>query len=281
MKLNNIILVPTDFSEVCHNAIDQGVKIAALQNFKVCIYHVIDKNTHSYFKGVASINQAVSDKLEGLVNEFRLKSDVEMEYDYEDGNIFDLIHKKAANIGANVIVLGTHGKKGFQHIFGSFALKVLTQAQVPTLVVQQKKFSGFKNILFPVNTFTEARQKVAIACNVARRFDSTIHIFKELVKDVEDMNRIDIITKQIVEAFKKEGVKYTIVAEEKSGDTSKQLISYGAASNMDLIMILTEPQIGTNYFNLGPWNEKIMFNEAQIPVMCINPVEYSQVFFGL
>ncbi len=52
MKLNNIILVPTDFSEVCHNAIDQALKLLASQNFKVCIYHVIDKNTQAYFKGV-------------------------------------------------------------------------------------------------------------------------------------------------------------------------------------------------------------------------------------
>lgn len=281
MKLNNIILVPTDFSEVCHNAIDQAVKIAASQNFKVCIYHVIDKSTHAFFKGVESINTAVQQKLEGLVDEFRLNSDVEMEYAYEDGSIFDLIHKKAADIGANLIILGTHGKKGFQHIFGSFALKVLTQAQVPTLVVQQKEFTGFNNILFPVNTFTEARQKVVIAANVARRFNSTIHIFKEIVKDVNDMNRIEIITRQIIEEFKREGISYEIEEAEKSGDTSKQLISYAAASNMDLIMILTEPQIGTNYFNLGPWNEKIMFNEAQVPVMCINPVEHSQVFFGL
>lgn len=281
MKLNNIILVPTDFSEVCHNAIDQGVKIAALQNFKVCIYHVIDKNTHAYFKGVESVNTAVQKKLEGLIDEFRLNNDVEMEYAYEDGSIFELIHKNAEDIGANLIILGTHGKKGFQHIFGSFALKVLTQAQVPTLVVQQKKFTGYKNILFPINTFTEARQKVVIARNVARRFNSTIHIFKEIVKDLDDMNRVDIITKQIVEEFKNEGINYTIESAEKSGDTAKQLIGFAAASNMDLIMILTEPQIGTNYFNLGPWNEKIMFNEAQIPVMCINPVEHSQVFFGL
>jgi nucleotide-binding universal stress UspA family protein len=281
MKLNNIILVPTDFSEVCHNAIDQAVQIAAMQNFKVCIYHVIDKNTHSFFKGTDSINQAVKDKLEGLVNEFQLNQNVEIEYAYEDGSIFDLIHKKASDIGANLIILGTHGKKGFQHIFGSFALKVLTQAQVPTLVVQHKKYTGYKNILFPINTFTEARQKVVIARNVARRFASTIHIFKEIVKDVAEMNRIEIITKQILEEFKKEGINYKIESAQKSGDTSKQLIGYGAANNIDLIMILTEPQIGTNYFNLGPWNEKIMFNDAQIPVMCINPVEHSQVFFGL
>jgi nucleotide-binding universal stress UspA family protein len=282
MKLNNIILVPTDFSEVCHNAIDHAVKMAESQkDFKVCIYHVINKDTHAYFKGAESVNQAVQEKLEGLVTEFRLNHDVEIEYAYEDGNIFDLIHKKAADIGASFIILGTHGKKGLQHLFGSFALKVLTQAQVPTLVVQQKKFKGYKNILFPINTFTEARQKVVIARNVAHRFNSTIHIFKEIVKDPAEMSRIEIITKQIVEEFKKEGVNYTIESAEKSGDSAKQLIGFAAANNMDLIMILTEPQIGTTYFNLGPWNEKIMFNEAQIPVVCINPVEHSKIFFSL
>jgi nucleotide-binding universal stress UspA family protein len=281
MKLNDIILVPTDFSEVCHNAIDHAVKIAETQNFTVCVYHVIDKNTHSLFKGAPSINQAVQDKLAGLIDEFRLKHNVEMVYAYEDGSIFDLIHKKADEIGANVIILGTHGKKGFQHIFGSFALKVLTQAQVPTLIVQQKEFTGYQNILFPINTFTEARQKVVIARNVARRFGSTIHIFKENVKDPAEASRIEIITRQIVEEFKKEGVKYTIENAEKSGDSAKQLITFAAANNMDMIMILTETQIGTSYFNLGPWNEKIMFNEAQIPVMCINPVEHSQIFFSL
>jgi len=281
MKLNNIILVPTDFSEVCRNAIDHAVKMAESQkDFKVCIYHVINKDTHAYFKGEKSVNEAVQKKLQGLIDEFRLNHNVEMEYAYEEGSIFDLIHKKAEEIGANLIMLGTHGKKGLQHLFGSFALKVLTQAQVPTMVLQQKKFTGYKNILFPVNTFTEARKKVMIARNLAKRFDSTITIFKEKVSDPAAMSRIEIITKQIVEVFKKEGVKHIVKSTEKSGDSAKELIAFAAANNMDLIMVLTEPQIGTSYFNLGPWNEKIMFNEAQIPVMCINPVETSQAFYS-
>jgi nucleotide-binding universal stress UspA family protein len=282
MKLNNIILIPTDFSDVCHNAIDHGVKIAASQkDVKVCLYHVINKDTHSKFKGVEGINEAVAKKLQGLIDEFRLNHDIEMEYQYEEGSIFDLIHKKAEDIGANFIILGTHGKKGLQYLLGSFALKVLTQAQVPTLVVQNKKYLNYKNILLPVNTFTEARQKVLIAKNVALRFNSTIHIFKEIVKDQVEMNRIQIITKHMVGEFEKYKVRYTIHSEEKSGDSAKQLISFATANSMDFVMILTEPQIGSIYFNLGPWNEKIMFNEAQIPVLCINPVEHSRIFFSL
>ena len=166
-------------------------------------------------------------------------------------------------------------------MFGSYALKVLSKAEVPTLVVQNKKFTGYKNVLFPINTFTEARQKVGIATRVAHRFNSTIHIFKEKVADPVEMSRIEIISKQIVDEFKREKVDYTLHNAEKSGDSARQLIDFAAANNMDMIMVLTEPQIGTTYFNLGPWNEKIMFNDAQIPVLCINPVEHSQIYFSL
>lgn len=281
MKLNNIILVPTDFSEVCHNAIDHAVKIAALRSdMKVCIYHVINKDTQSFFKGLESLNEAVAKKLQGLIDEFRLNYDVEMEYAYEEGSIFDLIHKKAEEIGANFIILGTHGKKGFQHLLGSFALKVLTQAQVPTLVIQNKEFLSYKNVLFPVTSFTEARQKILIAMNVARNFNATIHIFKQRVQDVEEMVRIENITNQIIEKFKTEQILHTITTAEYSGDSPKQLMKHAASNEMDLIMILTEPDFGSSNFKLGPWNEKIMFNEEEIPVLCINPVEDSSLFFN-
>jgi hypothetical protein len=31
-------------------------------------------------------------------------------------------------------------------------------------------------------------------------------------------------------------------------------------------------------FNFSAWNERLMFNEAQIPVMCINPFELGESF---
>lgn len=281
MKLNNIILVPTDFSDVCHNAIEYAVKVAEPIGFKVFIYHVINKDTLALFKEEIELNTAVDQKLSSIADEFRMQSNVEIKTGYEDGSIFDLIHKKADDIGANIIMLGTHGKKGMQKLFGSYALKVITQAKVPTVVVHKKNYQGLKNILFPINTFTEARQKVGYAIAVASKFDSTIHIYKEKVKDSDEYNRIQIISKQISEEFQKTGIKHTTQVAEKSGDSAKNLVDYAVEKSMDMIMIVTEPQIGTNYFNLGPWNEKIMFNEAQIPVMCLNPVEHGNIYFDL
>lgn len=280
MNLNNLILVPTDFSEVCKNAVEYAIRVGEMLKFDICIYHVINKESEKQF-GTDDLEGEVEKNLISLKDEFVAKTSLQIQYAFEEGSIFDLIHHKAEMIGANLIVLGTHGKKGMQRLFGSFALKVITRAQVPTLVVQKKPFTNVSGILFPVNTFTEARQKVNYAITTAKVFDAEIVIYKELVKDPSDRNRIEIITKQIVEAFKKEGVKYSVEMSEKAGESAKLLIAHAVEKNMDLIMIVTEPQVGSSQFSVGPWNEKIMFNEAQIPVLCINPIEHSAVYFDL
>jgi nucleotide-binding universal stress UspA family protein len=281
MKLNNIILVPTDFSDVCHNAIAYAVRLAEMFGFKVFIYHVINKDTAAMFKNENELNAAVGQKLQNIAEEFTLQYKVEIETAYEEGSIFDLIHKKADQIGANLIVLGTHGKKGMQKLFGSFALKVITQAKVPTLVTQKKKFKPIENILFPINSFTEARQKVSYAIAISSRLNSTIHIYKETVSNPSEQSRIDIIAKQIKEEFTKEGIKYQVQSSNKVGESAKNLVDFAVENGMDMIMVVTEPQIGTSFFNLGPWNERIMFNEAQLPVMCINPVQHGRIYFDL
>ena len=281
MKLNNIFLVPTDFSEVCHNAIKTAVEIAGQINYKVCIYHVINKETASLFSKAENLETNVEEELNQLRNEFQASHKIDISIAFEKGSIFDLIHVKAEHIGANLIILGTHGKKGMQKLFGSFALKVISSANVPTLVVQKKSYAGFNNILLPINTFTEARQKVTQAISVANRFNSKIHLFKELVNEPADASRIEIISKQIQDALSKAGIEYTSVHAEKPGESAGLVVDYAVIHHIDLIMILTEPQIGSSYFSLGPWNEKIMFNEAQIPVICINPVEHGRVYFDM
>lgn len=43
-KMNDIILVPTDFSEVCANAANQAAEAAKLLNQKVLLLHVINSD---------------------------------------------------------------------------------------------------------------------------------------------------------------------------------------------------------------------------------------------
>lgn len=279
-QLNDIVLVPTDFSETCQNAINHGVELAEFLDYKLVLLHVINRESKSQLKKENLEVSAITEKLDDIANEIRENSRITVETLTREGSIFDEIHGSASDIGAKLMVLGTHGKKGMQYLVGSFALKVVTKSPIPTVVVQEKSFGkGYKNIVFPINSFTEARQQVQWAIHMAKTFGSFINIFREPHTDPILANKINIVSNQIEEAFKKYGTKYKIQDAEKSGKFAERMLDYAVEEKADMIMIMTDADIFSPDFNAGAWDEKMMFNKAQIPVMCINPVMTGKVYY--
>ncbi len=279
-QLNDIVLVPTDFSEICQNAINHGVELAEYLNYKLVIIHVINRETKSQLKKADLDVSAIADKLNDIANDIREKSRISVETITREGSIFNEIHEAASDTGAKIMILGTHGKKGLQYLVGSHALKVVTKSPVPTIVVQDKSFDkGYKKIVFPINSFTEARQQVQWAMHIAKTFGSVINIFREPHTDPILAGKLNVVTSQIKEAFDKNNITYSIHDAEKSGNFAEKMIEYATAEKADMIMIMTDADIFSPNFNAGAWDEKMMFNKAKIPVMCINPVMTGKVYY--
>jgi len=279
-QLNDIVLVPTDFSEICQNAINHGVELAEYLDYKLVILHVINRDSKSQLKKDKQEVSDLTEKLDDLANDIRERSRIVVETLTREGSIFDEIHGTAENIGAKLMVMGTHGKKGMQYLVGSHALKVVTKSPVPTVVVQKRAFDhGYKNIVFPINSFTEARQQVQWAIHMSKTFGSFINIFREPHTDAALANKINIVSTQIEEAFKEHGIEYKITNAEKSGKFAEQMLEFATAEKADMIMIMTDADIFSPDFNAGAWDEKMMFNKVQIPVMCINPVMTGKVYY--
>ena len=279
---NNIILVPTDFSAVCQNAIDHAVKAAEILNFKVTILHVINRETKSSL-GKDNTGAAVEKKLKEIVKAIKPKSKVDVDYLYREGSIFDMISEVAGELKINMMILGTHGKKGLQHLVGSFAMKVITQSPVPVIVVQKRHINeqGYKKIVFPIGLYTESRQQVFYAIVTSLLFKSEILIFKQTSNQVADTSKLNIITGQIEEQFAKNKVNYSITEAPKHANFAGQLLDFAVSNSADLLMMMTDSNIENPNFNNSSWSEKLMFNLAQIPVLCINPVYLGQIYFTL
>lgn len=279
-KYNNIVLIPTDFSEVCGNAISHGVKLAQFLKYKVCILHVINRETKSALKKKNVGTDYVEKRLKEYKSYYEKKYRVTVETMAVEGSIFSTINEVVGKIGANLMVLGTHGKKGLQHLFGSYALRVVIESLVPVIVVQKRSFrEGYKDIVFPIHNDVEPRQKVQWAKLMAKLFNSRIHLFQAVEKDSGLNSRLKIITGQITESFDEDKIPYEIMVAEKSASFAEQVISYAVTNHADMIMIMTRPNIDVPGFSLSAWDERLMFNEAQIPVMCLNPVDYGYYYY--
>lgn len=269
-NMKNIILVPTDFTEVCENAVNYGAETAKKLQYKLVLLHVINSETKKELKKENLSKEAVIDKLKIISENIIKKSGIDVEYISREGSIFEIIPDVAKELGAGFIVMGTHGKVGIQHFTGSYAMKVVTSSPVPVIVVQKRILPAeYKDIVLPITSEAGPWDKTMWAKYISDKLGSTIHIYK--VKDEPALN--DTI-RVISGYFDEHGVKYVIKSADKNGNFTKQVIDYATSINSEMIMIMTAAnnnQLAS--FILGSYDEEILFNTSQIPVMCINPRE--------
>ncbi|MGC8865485.1 MAG: universal stress protein [Bacteroidales bacterium] len=268
---NNIVLVPTDFTEVAENAVNQACEAAKFLKYKVVVLHVIDKNTKFNLMKENQTIESINQKLEAICNNIKSTYGIEAEYIAQEGSIFTTIGEVAKEKGARLLYMGTHGKVGLEQMLtGSYAMKVISSSPAPVVVVQKRSFdNGYRNIVLPITSDAGPWEKTKWAAYIASSFNSTIHIYQLPGEEISEA------VKTITGWFTKNGIKFTVKMAEKSSDFSKQVIEYATSINADLIMIMTNPEKGFASFIFGSYDEDIIFNSSQIPVMCINPREFN------
>jgi len=277
MKKNkeNIVLVPTDFTEVANYAIDHAAGIAKQLNGKVALLHVINSETKNFMKKEKLTDIAINDKLKEIASTVEKKYNVKLDYIAEEGSIYKTIAKVTSDIGARIIVMGTHGKIGVQHLIGSFALKVIESSSVPIIVVQEKGFlKGYKNIVLPIDETSETKQKVNWAIHISKMFDSTIHLFGIKYNDEFLRNEVDRNMAQIKNILAKNSIKCTNkISIDSNSNFGKSINVYSDYIKADLVMVMTNPNQLLPNFILSQWSEHVIFNTSKTPVLCINPVD--------
>ncbi|MEC7522768.1 MAG: universal stress protein [Myxococcota bacterium] len=142
------ILIPTDFSDASHLAIDAGGVLAAQLGAKVTLVHVHDPDALHPPATIgwspkqqddldAEITDAVAKGLDDL-RRSRLKTLENVEtVILHDPSASQAICKYAEKIGADLIVLATHGRTGLKHLLiGSVAERVVRHSHVPVLTLR-------------------------------------------------------------------------------------------------------------------------------------------------
>ena len=267
MTPENIILVPTDFTEVADCAINHALKLAETLKGEISLLHVVEKR-EDVLPNLSKL-QKVADK---ITSESQIKATPIV----RAGNIFDDIGGVAKEINARLIIMGTHGVKGFQHITGSHAIKVITNSSTPFIVVQKRKIrSGYDQIVLPMDMTKETKQKVDLTIKIAKYFNSKVHIFAPVETDEFEANKVSRNLNFAVQELKENGIDYDTKLSNKSGNFVKQMLSYASEVDADLIAIVNNQEKGIPEFVAGLEERQIITNEAQIPVLSINPLQSS------
>ena len=142
------ILVAVDGSSTSDLAIQEAVKLAKAQRARLRLVHVVDEVvTDSYlefeppedlFESIRKRGQAVLDKAMVLVRPSGVEAETRLlELDKLMLHIADLIAAEADAWPADLIVIGSHGRRGVRRMFlGSVAEGVARIASKPVLLIR-------------------------------------------------------------------------------------------------------------------------------------------------
>ncbi len=260
------IIVPTDFTHVSEIAIEHAQAVAKATESDVYLLHIVEHKKH-----------LAEAKLKLAALQERVKSTlgIEVQTIGRIGNIYEDIDSVAVEMDAALIIMGTHGMKGMQFITGSRALRIVTSSSVPFIITQEKGVgpNAYDDIVVPLDLHKQTKQKLKLAAKMAHYFDSRVHIISPGEKDEFLKNQLERNIAFAQNFFEEEKIECTTKVTESSAGFVKDVVKHAAAVTGDMIAIMNIPDnslfgiFGSNYA------QKMIENDAQIPVMILNPVE--------
>ena len=261
------LLVPTDFTNEAHSAIQHAVKLGVIIQAEVILLNVVkEKNDISN----ATAKLANEEKWAKSINE-----NIEVRSIVRVGNIFDDIGDAASELGVSMIFMGTHGASGWQKITGSYALKVITNSSVPFIVVQDQLMNdtGYDSIVVPLDLNNETKQKLEMVANIAHYFDSEVHLITPNESDEFLSNKLKANRIWAAKYLKGKKVKFTTQIVDEGDNLLEGVFKLSAKVEADLIAIMNLQKNSLMGILGSSYQQEIIANKAEIPVLCLNPLK--------
>lgn len=242
------VLFLTDFSEASNTAMAYAIGVARHYNAQLYAGHSCDPIILTETAGT-NILQEVEDnsraRLETLTKQTGPKS-IAL---FARGSVADAVPRWINEHGIDLIIMGTHGRRGLQHLLlGSTAEAIVRSATCPVLTVgphvTTKPYQDFsiESILFPTDLGEHAEFGAQYALSVAQ--DSCAAVtFMHVVSQEEafrgEGNAVVEKTYQkltgIAPPDAKEWCKPDFVVE--MGDPVKELLAFAETERPDLIVL--------------------------------------------
>ncbi len=259
-------IVPHDFTSAADIALEHAIIIAKPLEATIQLLHVVSKESQ--------IPESLS-RLHSIVEKHNIHG-INIIPNVRVGNIFEDIGGFSAEHMAELIIMGTHGAHGWQHITGSNALKVVTKSHVPFIIVQDKekkiKQSGFDLIVVPMDLHKETKQKLALVANLAQYFNSEVHVVTPDESDEYLRNQVVSNITFSQKFFQERGINVKSSIIPSSG-FDKEVVKYATSVDADLIAIMNLSNSGLFTFFTNNYEQYIITNDALIPTLILNPIE--------
>ena len=280
------ILVPIGFSPQSMIALGQACNLAQIKKAEIVLLSVIEEQSmmQSLFMDNTThdLQKKVNEQLLKVAQEYAEKYNINIDVMVAKGKVYSQINEVSKMIDADLIVMGTDGQAqgGLKKFIGSNAERVVRLSRTPVITIKGKEHrKGCKNIILPLDTEKQTKEKVTYAIEYARYWDATVRLISVALKKDQEikhklMQNINQVQRFIIDA----GVNCTseLMEADKKINLGDSVLDYANQFDADLIIIMTKKEELALSENMSV-TARYIINKSIIPVLSIRPVEQNYI----
>jgi len=301
------ILCPIDFSEYSRHAVDHAVALARQYESTITALHVFPTvPVMAYAPGMPGFDPIVLTPtlrdqllvdLKGFIDTESTPR-VPMEPVIREGDPVSEILSQATDMNADLLVMGTHGRSGFERLLlGSVTEKILRKAGCPVLTVPRRHPDAvpgtpvlFKQILCPVDFSDCSLEALKYALSLAQEGDAhvtVLHVIGDelevtpdaygaiIMNDLESLadfrkRHEDDARQRLKEAVPESVAEYCSVETvvSRGAKPSREILRLAAEQRTDLIVVGVQGRGAVDLVFFGSTTNHVV-REATCPVLTV------------
>jgi nucleotide-binding universal stress UspA family protein len=300
------ILCPVDFSDHSRRALDHAVAIARWYQSTVTVLNVFSPApVPAVGPGPAVFEPMVltavdRDQLLADTTAFAAAEGapgIAIEAVVREGNPAREILEQATSMKADLLVVGTHGRSGFERlVLGSVAEKVLRKAGCPVLTVPRGLPDAmpvgpvlYKRILCPVDFSDSSLQALAYAVSMASEADGqllVLHVVTDELEHTTDLASVvsdrgltigeflkareDALRRHLQDAVAGASEFCRVEPLMTHGKPWREVLRLAAERQSDLIVMGVQGRGAADLLFFGSTTQRVV-REASCPVLTLRP----------
>ncbi len=291
------VLVATDFSATAQAGIDWALELARTHQAQIVLVHglMLPNRATDFIPSPPDLTEKLQEAASGRLNEAAERArgrGAEVINDLRVGLPSQAILEAAEERAVDLVVLGTRGLTGLQHLFlGSTAQRVVQHAKCPVLTVHPGDVDHHRQIrtvLVPTDFSRDAELSTSVALDLLAKQPGVttlvlLHVYHlpyeytaygtiptsfDYFKDVEGAAEDRL--QELAEPLASEGLSVKTVARE--GYPPEVIIGEAEACGADLIALGTHGRSGLTHLLLGSTAERVV-QHASCPVLTVRRQE--------
>jgi nucleotide-binding universal stress UspA family protein len=283
------ILVAVDGSEPSQLALREAVRLAGLMKVTLCIAHGVDEVTTNAYNtqereeflrprveaGRALLKQAAALATQAGtgVQEHLLEIDA-----MGRGRLAEAVVHEAETCGADLIVVGTHARRGVSHLLlGSVAEGIVHVASKPVLLVTsgaaspEAQHKGYGNVLVAVDGTPVSEPALGEAIRLARVLELSLRVVHAADAAAGESGAAQQVLEEAQAKAQEAGVQAQtrlLEAARREGAIAEAVAADAGGWPADLLVLGTHGRSGLDRLRLGSVAEAIV-HRAPAPVLLV------------